>query len=247
MRYMGSKKRAAKKLAPILAELGKDCQVYCEPFMGALGLGKYIALKDRMIFNDSNENLKILYDAIKNGWRPPDDLMEKDVWREDYYRIKADKSDMPLWVLVGYSCSVGGKWWGGHKISSRQPEGISQNGTNIIAGFKHLEAVIGRIGEVSEFMDNDYRDLKFDQKTLIYCDPPYEGVTGYGVKFDHKAFWSWCDTMLGDGHIVAVSEFNAPTGWKSVWSKSMDVHLGGAGETHLYKTDQLFIREDSHV
>ena len=40
----------------------------------------------------------------------------------------------------------------------------------------------------------DYREVKVKLNSVIYCDPPYEGATGYRKEtFDHKAFYDWVD------------------------------------------------------
>ena len=55
--------------------------------------------------------------------------------------------------------------------------------------------------------------------SLIYCDPPYKGTTRYATgSFDHDKFWQWCRDMSDSGHIVFVSEYNAPDDFKCIWS-----------------------------
>ena len=54
--------------------------------------------------------------------------------------------------------------------------------------------------------------------SLIYCDPPYQGTTGYKTgAFNHEEFFEWCRQMKSKGNIVFVSEYNAPDDFELVW------------------------------
>src|SRR5665811_413022 len=61
-----------------------------------------------------------------------------------------------------------------------------------------------------DFVHCSYQDLEIPPNSLIYCDPPYEGTTAYKDGFNHVAFWQWCRDKANEGHIVFVSEYNAP-------------------------------------
>lgn len=58
-----------------------------------------------------------------------------------------------------------------------------------------------------DFCTSDYRKLNIPEGAVIYCDPPYNGTSDYGMKFDHEAFWSWCRTVSNP---IVISEYNAP-------------------------------------
>ena len=55
--------------------------------------------------------------------------------------------------------------------------------------------------------NKDYRDLKFEPNSVIYCDPPYKGTAGYGVDFNHDDFYKWA---LNQDYPVYISEYDAP-------------------------------------
>lgn len=59
----------------------------------------------------------------------------------------------------------------------------------------------------------DYRKVQIPENSVVYCDPPYKDTHGYGVEFDHDAFWEWCRTR---DFPVYVSEIKAPTDFKPV-------------------------------
>ena len=57
----------------------------------------------------------------------------------------------------------------------------------------------------------DYREMRFDEPGIIYCDPPY--MSGYakgkeyGCEFDAEAFHSWCEAQKLP---VYISEYQMP-------------------------------------
>lgn len=58
------------------------------------------------------------------------------------------------------------------------------------------------------FSSLDFREVKVDtpiSETIIYCDPPYKGTTGYGKEsFDSDSFFEWC---AKNEYNVFVSEY----------------------------------------
>ena len=61
---------------------------------------------------------------------------------------------------------------------------------------------------------SDYRDIKPEDDSVLYCDPPYIGTAGYGedgsdtAAFDHGAFYEWCGRQSS---LVIISEYNMPS------------------------------------
>ena len=57
----------------------------------------------------------------------------------------------------------------------------------------------------------DYREMRFDEPGIIYCDPPYMSVYAkgkdYGCEFDAEAFYSWCERQALP---VYISEYQMP-------------------------------------
>jgi len=60
----------------------------------------------------------------------------------------------------------------------------------------------------------DYREMRFDEPGIIYCDPPYMSGYGgyakgkeYGCEFDAEAFYSWCEAQKLP---VYISEYQMP-------------------------------------
>ena len=56
----------------------------------------------------------------------------------------------------------------------------------------------------------DYRDLGMSEGSVIYADPPYSTSTkkrDYGVRFDHEAFYDWCEAQTQP---LFISEYAMP-------------------------------------
>ena len=86
------------------------------------------------------------------------------------------------------------------------------------------------------------------QGCLIYCDPPFEGTTGYpGIPgFDVRRFWDRCDQLALDGHLVVVSEYSAPSHWEPVLEvrRKKKKRLGHGAKTSLVYAGDAAVGED---
>lgn len=82
------------------------------------------------------------------------------------------------------------------------------------------------------FENKPYYELKLPPKSIVYCDPPYEGTSKYKVdEFDHNFFWNWVRNISKQGHTVFVSEYNAPADFECVWQKEAKSSLSANGKT----------------
>ena len=55
--------------------------------------------------------------------------------------------------------------------------------------------------------NKDYKELKFEPNSVIYCDPPYKGTGDYGTSFNYDDFYKWA---LNQDYPVYISEYDAP-------------------------------------
>lgn len=56
--------------------------------------------------------------------------------------------------------------------------------------------------------NGDYKAVKIQPGSVIYCDPPYSGTAEYGEGcFDSVCFWQWCREQTKP---VFISEYTAP-------------------------------------
>ena len=91
---------------------------------------------------------------------------------------------------------------------------------------KQVERLQGTI-----FTSSSYCDITLPENSIIYCDPPYEGVAGYKDKFNHIAFWQWCREKTNEGHSVFISEYNAPNDFECLWQSELKTNMNAKYET----------------
>lgn len=228
MRYMGSKRRIAKHILPIMLEKRLEGQCWVEPFVGGANLIDKVG--GWRIGNDNNFYLIELFKAIQNGWIPPNECSE-----EEYYHIKRNKDNYPpcLVGFIGFGCSFGGAFMRGYARSKKTRNYCIGAKNNIL---KQKENIIG-----VQFHHGDYKELNIPNKSLIYCDPPYENTEKYSTSesFNHKEFWQWCRNKKSEGHTVFVSEYNAPDDFECVKEIEITVNLDARVEAKK-KVEKLF-------
>lgn len=221
MRYIGSKRLLAKKIIPQMVLDLQRADTYIEPFIGGCNMIDKINHQKR-IGNDINHYIIAMWQALQNGWLPPDEWT-----REQYHDLKSNPDKYPDEVVgfVGTGCSYSGDWFGGY-ANSLDARGNPRNycaesKRNVLKQIQTLNTV--------EFCSHDYSELYIPYNSLVYCDPPYKAVKYYNYckeKFDSDIFWQWCLDVAKSGSIVYVSEYEAPEipGIELVWE----------GETKVY-------------
>tara|TARA_R100001440_G_scaffold69051_1_gene90761 strand:+ start:205 stop:921 length:717 start_codon:yes stop_codon:yes gene_type:complete len=222
--YMGGKSRIYKKLINFMeAERGEN-MTWVEPFMGS---GKVLFnVKGPRIGNDINHELIALFKAVQNGYEPPSEVSE-----DEYNHIKHHQELYPdhLKGFVSFACSFGGSRWNGYSRG--------ENRNYALESKRAIERNKNKIKDVVLY-SSDYKTLNIPPSSLIYCDPPYINTKGYGFEFDHDEFYDWCRLKVAEGHLVFVSEYEAPKDFKSVWSKKVHVSLERNKTNH--KEEKLF-------
>lgn len=209
MRFMGSKAKHAKDILPIVLKDRKPGQWYVEPLVG--GCNTIDKVDGNRIGSDSNRYVIALYKAILSGWVPPSEFSE-----EEYIFLKEHKDQFEDYLVgfVGFGCSYGGKFFGGYARTE---------GRNICEESKRniLKQAVGLKGV--HLHHCSYTDLILPSRSIIYCDPPYQGTTQYaGDKFDYDVFWNWVRAKTRQNHSVFVSEYQAPEDFKCVWEKTVN-------------------------
>lgn len=211
MKYMGSKARHAKEILPIILNSRKNGQWYVEPFVG--GANMIDKVKGPRMGNDAFSPLVSLHKALSSGWLPPEEISE-----EEYKRIKNNKVNYPpeLVAYCGFQLSYGAVWFSTYRRDKIGKRNYSKEAYNNV---KKQAPMLSGV----DFFCGSYEELKIPKESIIYCDPPYAGTTGYETgSFNHKKFWRWCDDKIDDGHTVFVSEYTAPKHWECVWEKKVN-------------------------
>ncbi len=233
MKYMGSKNRIAKHLLPIMLE-NRNGRTWVEPFVG--GANMIDKVDGKRIGADLNEYLIEALKLIRDEPNNIPDLITED----DYQELKDKKELNGITGFAGFAMSFGGKWFGGYRRDVAGTKGCVDNmktqtrrsKQNAIKQSEKLQGV--------DFVAKGYADLEIPDNSLIYCDPPYEGTTKYKGGFNHTEFWEWCRTKAKEGHQVFVSEYNAPSDFKCVYSSEINNTLNNTAKA-TKATEKLFV------
>jgi len=222
MKYVGGKSRIAMDLKAIIEGIMKSSGIdtYIEPFVGGANVIDKIDAKVR-IGSDTNKYLIGMYNAVQDGWLPPEDIT-----KEEYYDIRKNKNKYPLALVsvAGFCASFNGKWFGAHYSGSAEIE----NGTVRNYYKSTVQGLIDQIPSLKgiEFRTGSYEMYSNVENTLIYCDPPYKATYNYLSEFDSDAFWGWVREM-SKKNIVIVSEYFAPEDFKVIFNREMRVQFRG--------------------
>lgn len=220
---MGSKARIAKHILPIILKDRISGQFYVEPFMG--GCNSLCEVSGNRIGGDSNEYLVALFQAVTNGWIPP-----LTVSKQEYETVRANKQnyDKALVGYYGFCCSYCGIWFGSYAGSVKTKIGTVRN--YVDESYRNLLSQSLKLKDVN-FYTCSYNELPIPSNSIVYCDPPYRGTSGYKDAFDHSQFWDWAVQMKAKGHTVFVSEYNAPSEFVCVWSQEVKSSLSANGKS----------------
>ena len=217
MRYLGSKRLLFKHIAPILLKNRKPDQTWVEPFVG--GANMIDKIDGKRIGGDVNKYLIALLKEMQNPlFDPP--YVDESLYND----IKNCPFLYPDWIVgfAGFCLSFGGSWFTSYTRGENRnyaKEAIN----NTLSQSKLINGV--------EFYNYEYFDLPIPPNSLIYCDPPYEGKTGYKVKFDHAEFWQWCRDKSNEGHDVYISEYQAPEDF--ICLLEIEQNRGGHGKASI--------------
>lgn len=232
MQYLGGKSRAAKHIVPVIASRAGGRTRWVEPFVGSAAVSEVATTHfDEMILSDVHEDLILMWQDAVAGRVFPTDVSEKE------YRELRDSEPSALRGFVGHGCSFGGKWFGGYARGS-----VGRNYAS--AASRSLMSMTPDLSRAT-FLRRDYRDCTpdIDANTVVYCDPPYAGTTGYkGTDpFDHSEFWSTCRTWADAGALVFVSEYSCPGEvGLCVWSRQQNNGVGKLGTAKSRPIEKLF-------
>lgn len=204
MKYMGSKRRIAKHIIPIMTDAADRSGInkWVEPFVGGGNLIDKIP--DRFIRKGYDLNPHVIQAMIDIRDYPGD---FPDYVSEDEYKSYIGRNPEKITSWVRFVCSFGGKFDGGFARNEKRNY-CRESKDNALNQSKFIHGVSF---ECLSYESTPIKDA------LIYCDPPYKDTTGYKVDtFDHENFYGWCRKMAEE-NIVFVSEYNAPNDFIEVW------------------------------
>ncbi len=235
VQYMGGKARIAKDLARVMLEIAPQRDVYLEPFLGGCHVLPQMAPHfDLSIATDVMPDVAILWrDALAGAFVPP-----TEVTREQYAGLRHAEPSA-LRGFVGFGCSFGGRFFEGYASNARGSDFVAPAARGIE---RKLSTVTASRTVIRE---QDYRDHEPAPGTVVYCDPPYAGTKPFSGAplWDAEAFWATMREWVERGAVVFVSEYAAPRGWVSVWTKTANVGSLKRDGNAAPVTEHLFVHE----
>lgn len=231
MKYMGSKRRIAKEILPIILKDRKEGQVFYDLFVGGGNLLDKV--EGKRVANDNNNYLIALFKEMQQ-----ENFEIPFVGEQKYKEIQKNKDDFPDWLVgyVGFQLSFGAKFFGGYrrdKAGVRDYENEAQ---------QNLKAQQNLIRDV-DFYCGSYDEVPLIPNSIIYCDIPYKNTTQYNTSknFDYEKFYSWCLEKRKEGHEIFISEYSMPKDrFECVWEKQVTNGLTVVGKQNK-GVEKLFI------
>jgi DNA adenine methylase len=224
-------------LSPGVAhEYGYDKSTYMEPFCGMcsvlLEMSKHESHR-KLMASDANPDIICLWNAIKQGWKPPTKYTETL-----YNNLKNSTKHSALRGFIGVVGSYGYMFFSGYRgkyVSIDRANSICKLGSNQLI---QCAPIIQNIS----FKNVDYKTIK-PKNMVIYCDPPYYNNTiknPYFRKFNHEEFWDII-RKWSKNNLVFVSEYTAPRDFKCIWKKQYVTKIGDSKAKHVVEC--LFIHK----
>jgi len=192
----------------------------------------------RIIANDAHPDLiRMWYALSREGWIPP-----KWVSKEEHTRLKNSRVPSALRGYAGFCCSFGGHFFSTHEHRlGKRGNGVERSGQD---GEWRSVTRRSKAFRNVELRNIDYEEILIPPASIVYCDPPYIGTTGYSVgEFDHRRFWNTMDQWVERGAIVFVSESVGP--WPVLDQITIHSILAHSfGDKHR---ECLFLKRPGHV
>lgn len=220
MRYVGSKNKLSKELAPIIQSYIKsDTKGYLEPFVGGANMIDKIQCSNKIGCDIHEELIELLKYAQEFSSLLPDKILE-----DTYNEVKNSKEKYEKWYLglVGFCASFGAKYFGGYARDSRD----DNSGKWSVGAIKNLKKQAPNL-QGTKFIHKSFLDLPINKinNYVIYCDIPYRGTTKYKTEtFPYEEFYEWIK-QLSIHNTVLISEYNMPKEFKCIWQKEVKCQM----------------------
>ena len=237
MKYVGSKNRLSKQIAPIIQSYidnMPNCRGYLEPFVGGANMIDKIKCPHKY-GSDAHKYLIALLRHVQKDVNDVPDTISKD----EYDAVRANMTAYPNWYvgLVGFCASYNAKWFGGYANEVKTKVGTVRNYTD--EAIRNLKKQAPYLKDI-EFSCRTFQECNPNiSDFVIYYDPPYRDTTKYATSdFDYEKFYTWCKEMAKT-NIVLVSEYWMPeAGFECIWEGNLKCTLDKSSRTD--KTEKLY-------
>lgn len=241
MKYVGSKNRLSKELAPIIQSyINDDTKGYIEPFVGGANMIDKIKCK-RKIGIDLHEELIELLKYIQDL----DNELPQHISEDEYIKVKNNKDNYPKWYvgLVGFCASFSAKYFGGYARSFKADGVIPRDMSN--EGVRNIEKQRKGLTDI-KFIHGNFLNINIKKinNCVIYCDIPYRQTDKYYEKnkkesFPYEKFYDWAVRLQENNNIVLISEYNINDDrFEVVWEKEHKVGIDQG--KHSKRVERLY-------
>ncbi|AUR80864.1 hypothetical protein [Enterococcus phage PMBT2] len=223
MKYVGSKNRLSKELAPIIQSYIKDDTVaYIEPFVGGANMIDKIEHNNKIGSDLHKELIELLKYTRDNYDKLPTTFTE-----EEYNKVKFNRDNYEPWYvgLIGFCGAFGAAYMTGFaratKADKITPRDMPAEGIrNLVKQAPKLKGIDFQHKSFLDYKPNEYRNCVF------YLDPPYRATFGYSTgEFPYEEFDKWA-IELAKNNIVLISEYEMPDDYfECIWSKEQLVNV----------------------
>ena len=230
MKYMGSKNRIAKHLLPIMLKEAEKHGItkWVEPFVGGANMIDKVPDTFERVGYDLNPHTIAALIGIRDY---VNDL--PSIVSEEFYKSikKTEPHHINSWIR--FECSFGAKLDNGY-AKNKEGRNYAEKGKNLaIKQSPKIQNV--------QFVCDSYENLDFEN-CLIYCDPQYQGTTGYKTgSFDHDKFYDWCREQAKK-NVVFVSEYEMPDDFECVWQGEVKTNFASQRSKATHKAVEKLFR-----
>lgn len=239
MKYVGSKNRLSKELAPIIQSYINDNTVaYIEPFVGGANMIDKIKHHNKIGSDLHNELI-----ALHKFNRDYSDKLPRTITEEQYLSVKNNKKVYSDYYvgLVGFCATFGAKYFGGY-ARGYKPDGVTPRDLpneairNLQKQAPNIQGIKFECKSFTDYNPSDYKNCVF------YLDPPYRKTLSYSTGgFPYEEFDKWA-IELAKNNTVLISEYELPEDkFECIWSKDVKVGISGQGDIKNKKrVEKLF-------
>ena len=222
MKYIGSKNRLSKEIAPIIQSyITEHTKGYLEPFVGGGNMIDKIKCDNKIGYDIHKQLIALLNQAKVDTTCFPETITE-----EEYYKVKNNKENYEDWYvgLVGFCASFSARYFSGYarafKNDKTTPRDMPNEAIRNIK--KQAPNLKGITFECKNFLEIKSKDFK---GYVIYCDIPYRDTTKYATgTFPYEEFYQWCREMSKNNTIL-ISEYYMPEDFTCIWKKKVKVNF----------------------
>lgn len=239
MKYVGSKNRLSKELAPIIQSyITDETLAYIEPCVGGANMIDKIKHHNK-IGSDIHKELI----ALHKFNRDYSDNLPSTITEEQYLSVKNNKNAYSDYYvgLVGFCATFGAKYFGGYargyKTDGVTPRDLPNEAIrNLQKQAPNIQGIKFECKSFTDYNPSDYKNCVF------YLDPPYRKTLSYSTGgFPYEEFDKWA-IELAKNNTVLISEYELPEDkFECIWSKDVKVGISGQGDIKNKKrVEKLF-------